>query len=257
MNFNSWRHLAFDKTEFKCIHLDQPKPTFTLKIANNIIAKTKTAFEYGNLLVPQFFLNAFDIPVAEYHLITLEIEQYSEIQVLQQTDLYFKQGHHFTKRNPTKDILVEYYDKSFENQVNRNILRFFGGLAGLIYTPGLTNEILLNDYFKLLKNVKYDTNMKTDFISGKDIQFQLPKNTSQDTGTLTVPGGLSIGGGVVRIGDYVSSVPKNTSQDTGTLTVTGGLSIGGGVVRIGDYVSSVPNGDKTINCNAIYKTKRD
>ena len=218
MEFNSWKYLAFDKTEFKCNYLDDC--TFTLKIGGNVVAQTKIAHEYGKFLVPQFFLNAFDFPVAEYHLIRLEIEQYEETQVLEQQQLYFHKGHHSTKRNTTRDILVEYYDKSFEKQQNRNVLRFFGGLSGLMYIPNLTNEILLSDYLKLLNNVKYRPRFeKLNFIRGNDIKFQLSEKI--DTGTLIVTGGMKIGGKV--------TIGNNTYCD---------------------------NGITFINCNEI-KTKRD
>lgn len=177
MQFNSWKYLGFDKSKFKCIY--SPKENnviFSLIIGANVIAKTRYFYESGNLLIPHFFLNSFDIPVTEYHVISLKIEENNETQLIKQKDLLFQQGHHSTKRNPTKDILLEFYDKSFETQVDRNILRFTGGLCGIVYIPGLTNHLLFDSYLKMLNTVKYKKIEFNDvkLTKGSDIQFQLP-----------------------------------------------------------------------------------
>ena len=161
---NSWKSISFRSHLLKdfnySYHLTEPLydygPEYHLLIGGNVIAKTTFIIKNNdNFIKPLFFLNIFDIPFTDFNTVSLKIISKENTVILKENELTFEPGHYLTKRNPDKEILIEYYDKSFPEQVNRNVLQFAKGQMGKMYIPSIHNITLKSKYIKLLNKMKY------------------------------------------------------------------------------------------------------
>lgn len=148
---NSWKSVSFPSIK------EYTQPEYHLIMGGNVIAKTSFSnIKDNDFIEPLFFLNTFDMPFLDFAKFSVKIKEDKDETLLTESDLTFEPGHYLTKRNPDKEILVEFYDKSFPNQVHRNLLKFSKGQGALEFIPFIPSYMLIRkEYKKLLNNMKY------------------------------------------------------------------------------------------------------
>ncbi len=105
------------------VEKDRYMPRFHLIVGGSVIAKTAAADKIDNKWWrPRFFLNVVDMPMTDAHAMDIEIVYGIDPERVDRDSLRFDAG--VRARNPDLEFLVEYYDKDYEEQVDRNLFRF-------------------------------------------------------------------------------------------------------------------------------------